>query len=175
MSLLLLVFVPKLVPFLELSIDKTLTVPKPVALSALLTINLSSNTAAAERYLGHADVGMVPTPLYIVVPPPAWTPPVEVIDAPPTAFVEAEAEAALLTEYELLTEVALACVDVVFLSRIRVKRIGIVMTGKMRRTTTRVASRQMERRRHGLLSDGCPLATLPLTTSPSVALLYPAC
>ena len=83
-----MVFEAKVVPFLELSICITLTVPKPVALSALLTRNLLSNTADAEMYLGQAVVGMVPTPLYIVVPPPARTPPVEVMDAPLTEDVE---------------------------------------------------------------------------------------
>lgn len=85
-------FEAKVVPFLELSICMTLTVPRPEDLSALLTINLLSNTAAAERYLGQALVGMVPTALYIVVPPPAWTPPFEVIDAPPTEDVVAADE-----------------------------------------------------------------------------------
>ena len=87
-----LVFEAKVVPFLELSICMTLTVPRPVALSALLTMNLLSNTADAERYLGQALVGIWPTALYIVVPPPAWTPPFEVIDAPPTLDVVAAAE-----------------------------------------------------------------------------------
>ena len=96
------VFEANLTAFLEASTCITFSEPMPVVESTNLTRNLSSNTAVPKRYFGHASREIVPTFLYTVVPPPAWTTPLEVSEAPPTSGVDVVIAARKLADMALL-------------------------------------------------------------------------